>query len=57
MDGKALQNLVDFLKERQGQSGIVYCHKVSLTRVGTGKDGVDVLYSHFAARQAKSSSL
>ncbi|CAM9873191.1 unnamed protein product, partial [Laminaria digitata] len=32
MDGKALQNLVSFLKERRGQSGIVYCHKVSLAR-------------------------
>lgn len=26
--GGALQNLVGFLRERRGQSGIVYCHKV-----------------------------
>lgn len=28
MDGGALQNLVGFLRERRGQAGIVYCHKV-----------------------------
>ncbi|CAM9760646.1 unnamed protein product, partial [Ectocarpus fasciculatus] len=27
MDGGALQHLVAFLRERRGQSGIVYCHK------------------------------
>ncbi|CAN0131723.1 unnamed protein product, partial [Ectocarpus sp. 12 AP-2014] len=27
MDGGALEHLVGFLKERRGQSGIVYCHK------------------------------
>lgn len=39
MDGKALQNLVGFLKERQGESGIVYCHKVSLAREGRRAGG------------------